>query len=213
MSGRSGRWRSGEKSRHKILEAARVRFAGDGYDRATVRAIAADAGVDPSMISYFFGGKDKLFAAVLEAPGSPREPVAALLAHGVDGAGAELVRRFLQMWDAGASLEPILTLTMSAGSQDPSARMLREFIDKEFTAQVVDRLEGPDAAMRGALVTAQLMGLAVARYAVRVEPIASAGHDAIVTWAGPIVQAMLDGTATPDRTGAIVSGGPAPSLS
>ncbi|MFC7589664.1 TetR family transcriptional regulator [Nonomuraea antimicrobica] len=181
------------ESRRKILEAARTRFASDGYDKATVRAIAADAGVDPSMISYFFGGKDKLFAAALQAPGSPREPVTALLAHGSAGVGAELVRRFLQLWDATTSLEPILALTMSAGSHGPSAQMLREFIDREFTAQIAERIDGPDRAMRAALITAQLMGLAIARYGMRVAPVASADHDDIVVWAGPIVQSLLDG--------------------
>ncbi|MFI0421131.1 TetR family transcriptional regulator [Spongiactinospora sp. 9N601] len=189
MSGRAGRWRSGEESRRRILAAARARFVQEGYEQTTVRSIAADAGVDPSMINYFFGGKDKLFAAVLAAPGSPREPLAALLAAGTDGAGPVLVRRFLEVWDATDDPDPLLAVVRSAGRPD----LLREFIDREFADQLVGHLEGPDAELRAALISGQLLGLAVARYSVAFDSVASATHDALVAHLGPLVQALLDG--------------------
>lgn len=192
-AGRQGRWRSGMESRRKILDAARTRFATDGYERATVRAIAADAGVDPSMIHYFFGRKDRLFAASLNMADSPREPVAALLARGVDGLGERLVRRFLEVWDATEDVEPLLALARSARAHEGSVAMLREFIDREFTSHLAQRLERTDARLRAGLISAQLLGLAMARYAVRLEPVASANHDTLVAWLGPILQGLLIG--------------------
>ncbi|WP_283136339.1 TetR family transcriptional regulator [Rhizohabitans arisaemae] len=196
--GRRGRWRSGLESKQKILDAARARFSADGYEQTTVRAIAADAGVDPSMIHYFFGSKDRLFAAVLNAPGSPREPIATMLADGLDGLGAHIVRRFLQVWDGTDDLEPLMALTRSSVSREESAGMLREFIDKEFAGQIAHRLGGPDAELRAALVSAQLFGLATARYAVRLQPVAQADHEVLVAWLGPIVQSLLTGAAPAD---------------
>jgi AcrR family transcriptional regulator len=193
--GRRGRWRSGLESKRKILDAARSRFTADGYERVTVRAIAADAGVDPSMIHYFFGSKDRLFAAVLNAPGSPREPIAGLIAEGLDGVGEQIVRRFLEVWDGTEDLEPLMALTRSATTRDESGSLLREFIEKEFTEQIAQRLGGPQAELRAALVGTQLFGLAMARYAVRLRPVAQADHDVLVAWLGPIVQSLLTGAA------------------
>ncbi|SEF18361.1 TetR family transcriptional regulator [Jiangella alba] len=197
---RQGRWRSGQESKRRILDAARVSFAANGYQRATVRSIAADAEVDPAMIHYFFGRKDQLFAAVMSMADSPREPIGRLLADGLDGFGARLVRRFLEVWDATERVEPLLIMARSADDADVSAMLLREFIDQEFTAQLVAALDTPDAALRCDLVCAQLLGVAVARYSLQQEPLASAGHDTLVAWLGPIVQGLLTGPPPSDAT-------------
>lgn len=181
------------ESRRKILDAARTRFAADGYERATVRAIAADAGVDPSMIHYFFGRKDRLFADSLSMPGSPREPLAALLARDLEDLGEPLVRRFLEVWDATEVVEPLLALARSARTHEGSVAMLREFIDREFTSHIARRLDSTDAWLRAGLISTQLLGLAMARYAVRLEPIASADQDTLVAWLSPILQRLLTG--------------------
>lgn len=198
--GRRGRWRSGQQSRQKILDAARARFAAEGYERATVRTIAADAGVDPAMIHYFFGSKDELFAAAMRMPGSPRQPVADLFARGPDDLGTRLVRRFLEVWDASNDIEPLLALARSARTHEQSAAMLREFIDQEFTMQIAQWLDTDDARLRAGLIGSQLFGLAVARYAVQLEPIASADHDTLVAWLGPLLQSLLTGPAPPRAT-------------
>jgi AcrR family transcriptional regulator len=196
-AGRRGRWRTGAATRSRILDAARTRFARDGYEHATMRAIAADAQVDPGMVHYFFGRKDQLFAAAMNAPDSPRAPVTNLLAEGLDDLGPRLVRRFLEVWDATDHAEPLLVLARSTQAGDRSTSMLREFIQREFVDLIVRHLDTPDAPLRVGLVTAQLLGLAIARYAVRVDPITSADHDTLVAWLGPIVQDILTG---PDPT-------------
>lgn len=188
---RQGRWRTGQESKRKILAAARVSFAANGYQRTTIRSIAADAEVDPSMIHYFFGRKDQLFAATMNLADSPREPISNLLAAGLDGLGDRLVRRFLEVWDATERVEPLLIMARSTNGTDASADMLREYIDQEFTTQLVAALDKPDAALRCDLLCAQLLGLAVARYSMKQEPLASADHDTLVAWLGPILQHLL----------------------
>jgi AcrR family transcriptional regulator len=196
-AGRRGRWRTGAATRRRILDAAKARFASDGYEHATVRAIAADAQVDPGMVHYLFGRKDQLFAAAMDAPDSPRAPVTDLLAQGLDDLGPRLVRRFLEVWDASDHVEPLLVMARSTQASDRSTTMLREFIQREFVDLLARHLDTPDAPLRAGLITTQLLGMAIARYAVRVEPITSADHDTLTAWFGPIVQDILTG---PDRS-------------
>lgn len=106
-SGRSGRWRTGQQNKQRIVEAAREHFMRDGYERATVRGIAADAGVDVAMVYYHFGNKEGLFtASVLDTPQHPLHQLAHLLDEGPDEIGARLVRDVVERWDAGASFDP-----------------------------------------------------------------------------------------------------------
>lgn len=192
---RPGRWRTGLQNRQRILDAARSRFARHGYDGTTVRAIAADAGVDPAIVYYFFGSKPRLFAEVIKLPGSPRESVTSLLETGLGDLGARYVRRFLEVWDAAEDFEPLLALVRSTSAHDESASLLRTFIEREVSDRFVAALDTPDSRLRVALVHSLLMGVAVARYLARLEPIASASHDALVAWLGPIVQQCLTGPA------------------
>jgi AcrR family transcriptional regulator len=189
---RQGRWRTGELNRQRVLDAALARFTALGYDGATVRAIAADAGVDPGMVHYFFGSKQKLFAAAMRLPGDLRAGMDALLAGGIEDLGPRLVRRFLEIWDGAQDFEPLLVLVRSASTSEESTRLLREFILSEITDRVAELLDdaGP---LRMGLVNAHLIGLASARYLIRVEAISSADPEVLVAWFGPIVQRALTG--------------------
>jgi AcrR family transcriptional regulator len=193
---RQGRWRSGQQSKRRILEAARASFAASGYQRATIRSIAEQASVDPAMIHYFFGRKDQLFAAAMEVSDSPRDSIPDLLAEGLDGLGPRLLRRFLTIWDTH-SIEPLLVMVRS--TDEAGVAMLREYVEKEFGAQLADAIHASDAALRCDLVWAQLFGLAVGRYALQTEPLASADHDTLVAWLGPILQHLLTGPSPGSR--------------
>jgi hypothetical protein len=129
----------------------------------------------------------------MNAPDSPRAPVTNLLAEGLDDLGPRLVRRFLEVWDATDHAEPLLVLARSTQAGDRSTTMLREFIQREFVDLIVRHLDTPDAPLRAGLVTTQLLGLAIARYAVRIDPVTSADHDTLTAWLGPIVQDILTG--------------------
>jgi AcrR family transcriptional regulator len=191
---RRGRRPAGEDTRAALLDAARETFVEQGFDGATVRAIAARAGVDAAMVNHWFGSKEGLFAAAMQIPIDPTALVDELLAGGLDGLGERIVRRFLQVWDASRG-DPLIAIIRSVSSHEQSARMMREFITKVLfgrLAQVL-RLDRPD--LRAALCGSQIVGLAMMRYVIRLEPIASADPDTVVSAIGPTLQRYLTGSA------------------
>jgi AcrR family transcriptional regulator len=191
---RSGRWRTGQQSRQRIIDAARERFMHDGYERATVRAIAADAGVDVAMVYYFFGSKEGLFtASALTGPEHPLHHLATLLDDGTADIGPRLVRRFLEHWDDGAEYEPLLTLWRSAVIHPQARKVLHDSLAGPMAERVAADFGVTDAELRVELVASHLAGLAFARYQLKIEPMASTSIEDLVTWLGPTVQRYLAG--------------------
>jgi AcrR family transcriptional regulator len=191
---RPGRWRTGEESRRRILEAARSCFGKHGYDRATIRAIASEANVDPAMVHYFFDTKARLFSVAMELTPNVPERLTSQLAAGVDGLGERLVRHFLEVWDEQAGLEPLLALMRSASADDRSASMFAEFVEREIVARLGDTIGGPDANLRAELIGSHLLGLALMRYILRLEPLAVVPPQTIAAWMGPALQRYISGT-------------------
>jgi AcrR family transcriptional regulator len=191
-AGRTGRWRTGEQSRQRILAAARERFMRDGYEQATVRRIATDAGVDVAMVYYFFGNKEGLFSAsVLTGPAHPLYQLGTLLDEGSEQIGPRLVRRLVERWDKDDAFEPLLALLRSAAIQPLARKVLHDTLAGPVAERVAAEFGVADTELRVELVTAHLAGLAFARYQLRIEPIASASVDALVAWVGPTVQRYL----------------------
>ncbi|HZC92622.1 MAG TPA: TetR family transcriptional regulator [Mycobacterium sp.] len=191
---RAGRWRTGQQSRRRIIDVARARFMHDGYDRATVRAIAAEAGVDVAMVYYFFGSKEGLFtASALTGPEHPLHQLAKLLDEGPDEIGPRLVRRFLQRWDDGVGFEPFLTLWRSAAIQPAARRVLHDALAGPVANRVAAEFGVADAELRVEIVASHLAGLAFARYQLKLEPIASTAAEDLVGWIGPTMQRYLTG--------------------
>jgi AcrR family transcriptional regulator len=188
---RTGRRAGASGSRQAILDAARAAFAERGYDAATVRDIARRADVDPALVHHFHGTKEQLFAAAMQLPVDPAVAIPALLAPGVDGLGERLVRFFLGLCEAGGGRSPFLALLRGAASHERSAAMLREFITRAVLGRIAASLHAPDAKLRATLAGSQLVGLAMVRYVVRVEPLASADHDTIVAALAPTIQRYL----------------------
>ncbi|MDP9241509.1 MAG: TetR family transcriptional regulator [Actinomycetota bacterium] len=194
---RTGRRPGGSgDSRAAILAAARQALARHGYDRATVRGIAADAGVDPALVHHFFGTKQGLFAAAMEFPVDPAAVLPGLLAPGIDGLGERLVRFFLSLWDSADGFSPFLGLIRGAVSHKESAALLREFVTREVLGRVAAAVNESQPELRATLVGSQLVGLAMARYVVKLEPLASADPETIVAAVAPTVQRYLAGPLT-----------------
>jgi AcrR family transcriptional regulator len=189
---RPGRWRSGAESKQRILDTARELFGRHGYGGTTVRAIATAAGVDPAMVFYFFGTKQGLFGAAIELSGNVPSAIESIFTDGLDGIGERVVRTLLANLD-NSERTPLVMLTRSAPTDDQSEALLREFIDREITDRLAALLGTPDAALRAGMVNVQILGLAVARYIVRIEPIASASVDELAARFGPLVQHCLTG--------------------
>ncbi len=191
-----GRRPGAPDTRAEILAAARSLFAARGLRSASVRAIAAEAGVDPALVHHYFGTKDDLFVAALELPVDPRVALAPVLAGGVDGAGERLVRVFLSVWDDEQARLPLLGLVR--GVVDPEGRrLLREGIFGVILGPVGEALGIDEPRRRIAHVASQLMGLVMMRYVLEVEPLASMAPETLVATYGPTLQRYLDGQLPP----------------
>ena len=189
---RPGRWRSGAESKQRILRTARELFDRQGYSATTVRAIATAAGVDPAMVFYFFGTKQGLFGAAVEMSGNVPPAIESIFAGSLDTIGERIIRTLVENLD-NSGRTPLVMLTRSAPTDSRSEALLREFIDREITDRLAAILGTPDAALRAAMVNVQILGLTVARYIMRIEPITSATVDELVSSFGPLVQHCLTG--------------------
>jgi AcrR family transcriptional regulator len=169
-------------------------FAERGFDGATIRGIATAAGVDPALVHHYFGSKDQLFLAAIEAPADPADLLPEVLAAGRDQLGAAVVRLLLRVWD-GPMRPAGLALVRSAVGNEWTAKLLREFLVTQVLRRVVGTLDLTPAEreQRGGLVASQLIGVVMARYVLRIEPLASASPEWLVAAIGPNVQRYLTG--------------------
>jgi len=193
VTGRTGRRPGTTESRDRILEAARRRFAERGYDGASIRQIAADAGVDPALVHHFFGTKERLFIAAVRIPFDTDRVPDALLDGPHDEAGVRISRLFFALWNESASRDAMLGVLRSAVSDPGAAGMLRQLVVERMLSPIVSRLEIEDADLRMTLLASQIVGLAVVRYVVGVEPLASASPERLIPALASTFQRYLDG--------------------
>jgi AcrR family transcriptional regulator len=187
---RPGRRPGQTETRDHILAAARARFASHGYDGATIRGIAADAGVNPALIHHFFGTKEQVFVAALHLPIDPALIVPVLVDGPRSEFGSRMVRFFLTVWGNPATRAPFLALIRSVVSNEQAVRMLREFLGRAVLAKVADGLGIP--RLRMAAAAAHMIGIAMLRYIVELEPLSTATDDEIVTMVAPVIQHYID---------------------
>ena len=190
---RRGRRPGGVDTRGAILEAARRMFGTSGYHAATIRAIAAEAEVDPALVMHYFGTKEDLFAASIRLPLRPAEAADAILADGIEGAGRNLARLFFDVWESPASRDALLAMLRGAFDTAEGALALREFITAAMLERVAGRLEGDDPHLRTTLAASHLIGVAVLRYVVGFEPMRDAPVDRLVDEVAPRIQTYLGG--------------------
>ncbi len=188
-----GRPRGSSDTRESILDAARRAFAAQGYEGATIRAVAADAGVDPALVHHYFGTKEGVFAAAVGFPLIPSQVVPELLVGDPATLGERVVRTMLRTWSDPESGMRAAALLRSATSHPQAAALLREFVSHELFGRVAPTLPGPDPLLRITAAASQIIGLAFLRYVVRVEPLASASEDEVVALVAPAVQRHLYG--------------------
>ncbi|MBS2013598.1 MAG: TetR family transcriptional regulator [Deltaproteobacteria bacterium] len=192
-SPRASRSRTAETSKAAILAAARQRFARDGYDRATVRAIAADAEIDPAMVIRYFGSKEKLFAEAadfdLRLPDLSAVPRSRV--------GAVFVEHFLERWEAD---DTFMALIRTAATNEAAAKRVRSVLASQVAPMVARVCAEPvEASARSTLVASQLLGFALCRYVLRLTPALALGRAEVVAWLAPTVQRYLTGPRPSDR--------------
>ena len=186
-----GRRPGGPDTRGEILAAARAEFSAKGFDRTTMRAVAAAAGVDPALVHHYFGAKEDLFLAALEFPFDPRVVIPAIIGDGPEGLGERIATTFLTIWDDPDKQLPLLALLRSAVSTESGADLMRTGIAGMILDPIVEALELPDGVERAQLVVSQLLGLAVVRYALAFEPLASMPAPDVVRLVAPNLQRYL----------------------
>jgi AcrR family transcriptional regulator len=190
---RTGRRRGESSTRQDILDAAAKLFAERGYMEATMRAIAAEAGVDAALVVHFFGNKANLLAQAIQWPFDPEVEMPKLLVDGKHQAGKHLVALVVRTWDREGTRNPILTLVRAATTEPQAGEMLGIFLRERLFAPLMERLGSDRPELRANLAATQMVGLGLGRHVLRVEPLASAKPADVVAWYGPTLQRYLTG--------------------
>jgi AcrR family transcriptional regulator len=189
---RAGRRSGSPDTRSEILTAARRLFGRRGYDRTTIRAIATEAAVDPALIHHYFGSKEDLFAFSIALPLLPAE-VQSVFAGDRSQVGRRLSQLFFAVWEQEAARASLLGILRSAmGGEEQAVAAFRQFLTGELVRRIVPLIDGDDSALRALLMASHLVGVAMTRYVVRLEPIATVPVDDIIDLVAPRVQSYLE---------------------
>lgn len=186
-----GRRAGSPDTRAQILAAASRRFLAEGYRAVTMRQVAADAGVDLALVSYYFGSKKGLFSAAVTDSANPAD----VIARAVRGDLATLPQRALHdllvLWDDPVTGAPLKAMFGSVGQDPDLAGLVREMLERELIALLAARLGGIDGERRAAAFCTQIAGIVVTRYILHLEPVASLPADEIIRIFGPALQTVL----------------------
>ena len=166
-------------------------FAEGGYDKTSLRDIAAAAQVDPALIRHYFGSKADLFRATVGWPFDPEQFSGRILDEGPDGLAERLTEAFFELWEHADTRAPLLAILRGAATHEESAALVRQFIEQRLYPQIATALGGADAELRVDLAMGQLLGIAYLRHILRIEPIASQSTEELIARAVPAVRAHL----------------------
>ena len=194
-SARTGRRVGTTRTREQIAVAARLQFAEHGYERTTFRGIAAAAAVDPSLVVHFYGSKEDLFRDVMELPRGFADALVEVAAGPRNEAGRRLAVLVVTALESPATRPVVLGRLRSASSHPDAAALVREIVTRDLSA-LTHAITDDDPATRAVLIGAHVVGIALARYIVRVEPLASLPPESVVELVAPIFQHYLTGTLT-----------------
>ncbi|HKF33173.1 MAG TPA: TetR family transcriptional regulator [Jatrophihabitantaceae bacterium] len=187
-----GRRPGPSNTREEILVAARQLFARRGYQATTMRAIAAEAGVNAALVHHYFGSKEQLLVAAMNLPLNPADAIRELRDAGPrDQLGERLVRFFVRTWRDPETGQPLQALLRASASSDAGAATMREFVENVMLARLSMLLGIPRLRLAGGF--AQLVGFALAGTVIGIEPLASASEDELVALLAPSIQRYVDG--------------------
>jgi AcrR family transcriptional regulator len=190
---RTGRRPGASTSREDILEAARELFATRGYQAATMRAIAAKAGVDASLIVHFFGNKVNLLTQAIEWPFDPEVAMPRLLENGRRNVGRALAELAIRTWDEEGTRHPVFTLLRAGMTEPDAAEMLRNFMMHRLYSPLMEALGVDHPERRASLAVSQVIGVGIGRYVLEFEGLADAKSEDVIDWLAPTLQRYLTG--------------------
>lgn len=181
-----------QHTEERILCAARELFSRSGYDRTTIRAVAAEADVDPALVMHYFGSKEDLFAAAIHVE----------LEETVVGAEDELADRLLAKLGDKLRKEPAaqLALLRSMLTNDRAAEGVRRAMAHDCAQVVGTAIGGKEGALRAGLVSATTVGVIVGRYLLQLDGLRDADPAEITEILRPCFHALVDGEVEPKRT-------------
>lgn len=188
-----GRRPGASGTREAILAAAARRFAEAGYDRASLRGIAAEAGVDQKLIAHYFGSKQQLFVAAIGLPLDPGEILPAALGGGRRGLRGRLVELLTSVLEQPELHERLTGVVRGAASSPEMARTMREFLTRAVFRPIAAELGADRPLLRANLVGSQVVGLLMARYVVEIEPLASTPAREVAEAVAPTLERYLVG--------------------
>ena len=168
-----GRRTDAGQAKEAIQQAARELFAEHGFDRTSVRQVALAAQVDPMLVTHYFKTKAGLFAAVVQPPVDPQTAIDFVLAEGPDHVGERLARFVLRTLENPESQKWIVAMVRAATAEPEVAAVVRERMAEPLVIPLAVAAGGDDPEYRAMLVITQLLGLAMGRYILRIEPLAS----------------------------------------
>ncbi|HSS68856.1 MAG TPA: TetR family transcriptional regulator [Nocardioidaceae bacterium] len=192
-----GRRPAGSDTRETIILAARKRFSEHGYPGTTMRAIAADAEVDPRLITHFFGSKQELFATVVELPFNPEVVFPMLLSGSDDGLGRRLAEFILNILENPQSRNVITGIIRAAASEDAAAAQIRDRVVVRMLTPLAEHVGADRPELRASLIASQVVGLAFARHVVEVPALRSAERAELATFLGRVFDVYLRGPLPP----------------
>jgi AcrR family transcriptional regulator len=197
---RRGRRPGTSSTRQAVLDAARARFATEGFAATTIRLVAADAGVDASQVMQFYRSKDELFAAVMAVPASALERFGTAFEGPGEGLGERVVRAYLDAWEGRPEeSEPLMAMLRGAIVNEQASEQLRDYIQSRLLTGTSGRSDA-DAALRAGLASSMLVGVVTGRRVIGVPTLVAADTEQLVAVLAPAVQAVLAGP--PPRAGA-----------
>jgi AcrR family transcriptional regulator len=190
---RSGRRPGPSGTRQAIEETARKLFAELGYERTSLRQVALQAGVDPALVSHFYGKKQDLFLAVVELPIEPTMVIDRVLGGDKDTAGQRLAALALEILDDEVSRRPMIGIVRAATSEPEAARLVRDFLTRKIMKPIAEGLGSADADYRASLAMSQVHGFALARYVIGLEPLVDRPREQLIADLGCTLQRYLLG--------------------
>jgi AcrR family transcriptional regulator len=190
---RPGRPAGVSDTRQRILDSAREMFARNGISHTSIRAIAADAGVDSALVHHYFGTKQRLFAAAIEIPIDPMSVIGPLRETPVEELGLKVPSLLLPLWDS--ALGDRLIATMRSLLSGANVSLVRSFLQDVIIAEIGPRVDRPPGSgrVRIQFVASQLVGVVMARYIIGLEPFASLPPEQIAKTIAPNLQRYLTG--------------------
>jgi AcrR family transcriptional regulator len=188
---RSGRRPGDSGTRDAIRAAAREQFARQGYDRTSMRSVALAAGVDPTLVSHFFGSKQRLFAEVMQLPFDPAVVLPRILAGDRAGIGARLAGFIVAILDSPEGYARMTGLVRAAASEDAAAVVVRERVSRDILAPLAAGLGSDQPELRGSLAASQMVGLVMARHVVGIQPLADLPPERVAALIAPVLQHYL----------------------